>query len=135
MLKNIKIPEVINFISTKVSDEEKNHSDDFNYYLSLAMYYEGKYDKAKQIITIINKRNNENPKYINLLEKITIIDAEKEKGKKNFNFFFSANEAFKKGDFPSAIELYTKLLEIDPENKNFNSTIIANRSLCKYYFF
>lgn len=29
-----------------------------------------------------------------------------------------------------AILLYTKLIELDPENKFFNSTIYANRALC-----
>ena len=30
----------------------------------------------------------------------------------------------------NAIILYTKLIELDPENRVFNSTIYANRALC-----
>jgi DnaJ family protein C protein 7 len=41
-----------------------------------------------------------------------------------------ANEIFKAGKYEEAIEQYTKLLEFDPQNNNFNSTIIANRALC-----
>jgi len=41
-----------------------------------------------------------------------------------------ANEIFKANKYDEAIETYTKLLEFDPENKMFNSMIIANRALC-----
>jgi tetratricopeptide (TPR) repeat protein len=41
-----------------------------------------------------------------------------------------ANDVFKKGEYDQAIKLYTDLIELDPENKSFNSTIYANRSLC-----
>jgi DnaJ family protein C protein 7 len=43
-----------------------------------------------------------------------------------------ANEVFKSGKYDEAIELYTKLLEVDPTNKNFNSIILANRALCYF---
>jgi DnaJ family protein C protein 7 len=119
MLNNVKIPETISYISSKVPQDEKNQTPEFNYYLALALYYDGKYEKAKQIINIIMK-NHENPKYNRLLEILQVIDVEKEK----------ANEIFKKGEYPKAIEAYTKLLELDPDNKNFNSTILSNRALC-----
>jgi tetratricopeptide (TPR) repeat protein len=41
-----------------------------------------------------------------------------------------ANDYFRKGDYEGAIELYTKLLELDTNNNFFNSTIYANRALC-----
>jgi DnaJ family protein C protein 7 len=41
-----------------------------------------------------------------------------------------ANDLFKKGHFRNAYNAYTKLLELDPENKNFCSLILANRALC-----
>ena len=44
-------------------------------------------------------------------------------------FFYPANEIFKNGKFEEAIEKYTELLNFDPENKKFNSVILANRSL------
>jgi len=120
MLNLVKIPETISFITSKVSPEEKNQTDDFNYCLALALYYDGKYEKAKQIMNILLNRNGENQKYSKLLEILKVIDIEKEK----------ANEIFKKGDFQGALEAYTKLLEIDPDNKSFNSTILSNRALC-----
>jgi DnaJ family protein C protein 7 len=43
----------------------------------------------------------------------------------------AANEQFKAGNFEKALELYTELLNVDPDNRNFNSTIYTNRSLCK----
>jgi len=36
----------------------------------------------------------------------------------------------KKGEYDQAMKLYTDLIELDPENKSFNSTIYANRALC-----
>ena len=37
---------------------------------------------------------------------------------------------FKACKYDDAIEAYTKLLEFDPSNRNFNATILANRALC-----
>ena len=44
----------------------------------------------------------------------------------------SANEYFSKGDYISAIQIYNKLLDFDESNKNFTSTMFANKSLCIY---
>ena len=41
-----------------------------------------------------------------------------------------ANSLFKEGKYEEAINEYTKLLEFDPENKNFISIILTNRALC-----
>ncbi|KAK9479355.1 hypothetical protein V1514DRAFT_328419 [Lipomyces japonicus] len=38
------------------------------------------------------------------------------------------NEAFKRGDFNSALNLYTAALEVDKENKSTNSKIYSNRA-------
>jgi len=66
------------------------------------------------------KNVDDNPKYQKLLVNIRDINKEKDK----------ANEVFKANKYDEAIEAYTKLLEFDPENKMFNSTILANRALC-----
>ena len=55
-----------------------------------------------------------------LLEKVNTIDSIKTK----------ANEIFKQKKYEEAIEEYTKILEFDPNNKKFNSLILANRALC-----
>ncbi len=65
-------------------------------------------------------RNESNEKYLKLAENLEKVEHEKEK----------ANDSFKKGDYDGAIHLYTKLLDIDSNNKIFNSTIYANRALC-----
>jgi tetratricopeptide (TPR) repeat protein len=65
-------------------------------------------------------RNEKCEKYLKLAENLEKVENEKEK----------ANESFKKGDYDGAIHLYSKLLEIDSNNKIFNSTIYANRALC-----
>jgi DnaJ family protein C protein 7 len=66
------------------------------------------------------KKGDDKPKYQKLL--IFIRDIQKEKD--------NANEVFKTGKLDEAIEAYTKVLEFDPENKMFNSQILANRALC-----
>ena len=39
-----------------------------------------------------------------------------------------AGEAFKTGEFASAIELYTKCLEFDQLNAQYNQTVLFNRA-------
>ena len=58
--------------------------------------------------------------YNKLWENLKYLETEKEK----------ANDSFKKGDYEGAIYLYTKLLEFETNNNNFNSIILANRALC-----
>ncbi len=41
-----------------------------------------------------------------------------------------ANDLYYKNKITEAKEYYTKLLEFDPENKNFMSKIYLNRALC-----
>jgi stress-induced-phosphoprotein 1 len=65
-------------------------------------------------------KDDQKEKYRKLWENLRREEDEKEK----------ANESFKKGDYDGAIFLYTKLLELDHNNKVFNSTILANRALC-----
>jgi DnaJ family protein C protein 7 len=67
----------------------------------------------------VNK-NKQNEAYLRLVQILKVIEKEKE----------AANEIFKAGKYQEAIEAYTKLLELDPDNNNFNSTIYANRALC-----
>ena len=62
----------------------------------------------------------EDEKYHELMEKITSIKDIKNK----------ATSLFKENKLDEAIEEYTKLLDFDPNNKNFNSIILGNRALC-----
>ena len=119
LLNNVKLTEAIDFLINKVSSDEKIN-DEFDYLLALGFYYDGKYDKAKKVLATVLQKTNDNERYNHLWRILKDIEKQKEK----------ANEVFKNGKYQEAIELYTKLLEIDPSNKNFNSTIHANRALC-----
>lgn len=81
-------------------------------------------EKAKQIlskiVTISKADAKIMSKYTKLWENLKKIETEKDK----------ANEYYRKADYDKAIELYTKLLELDTNNKTFNSTIYANLALC-----
>lgn len=119
LLANCKITEAVDFLINKLTHEEKTN-EEFEYLLALAFYYDGKYDNAKKLLANLLLKTRDNHLYNNLSKILNIIEKEKEK----------ANEFFKNGKFPEAIEEYTKLIEIDPDNRTFNSTIIANRALC-----
>ncbi len=119
LLNNIKLTEAIDFLINKVSLDEK-HNEEFDFLLAKAFYYDMKYDKARKILATVLQKVNDNEKYNHLLRILKDIEKQKE----------NANEVFKNAKYQDAIDLYTKLLEIDPSNRNFNSTIHANRALC-----
>jgi DnaJ family protein C protein 7 len=119
LLQNVKITEALKFLTTKLSDEEKL-MDEFEYLFCLAYYYDGKYEKAKKLLSNLLQKTKDNEKYNHLFKVLREIEKQKER----------ANQVFKSGKYEEAIDLYTKLLELDPHNKNFNSTILSNRALC-----
>lgn len=118
LLYNNKIQEAINMING-LSNEEKA-DDDFHYLTCLAMYYKGNYDKAKSLVNSLISRNNTEPKYKKLQFQINNIEKDKQ----------IANDFVKKANYSKALEQYDKLLEYDPRNRTFNSTIHANKGLC-----
>jgi DnaJ homolog subfamily C member 7 len=119
LLNNVKLQEAIDFLINKVSQDEKSN-EEFDFLLAKAFYYDGKYDKARKVLATVLQKVNDNEKFNHLWKILKDIEKQKEK----------ANETFKNGKYHEAIEQYTKLLEIDPNNRNFNSTIYANRALC-----
>lgn len=119
LLSNVKLQEAIDFLINKVNQDEKSN-EEFDYLLAKAFYYDGKYDKARKVLALVLQKNNENTNYSHLWKILKDIEKQKEK----------ANEIFKNGKYHEAIEQYTSLLEIDQSNRNFNSTIHANRALC-----
>ena len=119
LLQNVKLNEAIEFLINKLSPDEKQN-EEFDFLLAKAFYYDGKYDNAKKILANIIRKGTENEKYGHLWTILKDIEKQKEQ----------ANEVFKNGKYHEAIEMYTKLLEIDGSNKNFNSLIHANRALC-----
>ena len=123
LIINFKYTEAINFINKKVSDEEKAQTDEFYYLTALSLYHEGKYENSRQALRPLLQRSQDD-RYKKLANILIVIEIEKEK----------ANVLFKKGDYDKAFEAYSKLLELDPENRNFCSLIFANRALCKNFY-
>ena len=98
-------------------NDKKN--DEFDYQTALCLYYDGQYEKAKKQINIMKSKGNKIDTN-DLLNKVNTIESVKNK----------ANEIFKQKKYEEAIEEYTKILDFDPNNKKFNSLILANRALC-----
>ena len=117
LLENVKIQDALTY--KKVTAEDKMRDEEFNYLTALTLYFDGQYDKAKKLLNIIKQTNN-NDKISDLIKKVSEIESVKNK----------ANELFKQKKYEEAIEEYTKVLEFDPQNKKFNSLILANRALC-----
>jgi len=119
-LELCKFKDAIDYINNKVSSAIKSRDEEFNYLLAKAYYFKGDYDLAK--------------KEINKLIKIGIVDEKISKLKKYVETIndakTKANTLFKSEKYDEAINEYTKLLEFDPENKNFISIILTNRALC-----
>ena len=120
LIENVKLLEAISFIQNKVTTDERIKYEEFDYYATLCLYYDGQYDKAKKQLLILQNKSNDSSKYNDLKKKITEIKTIKDKSTK----------LFKEGKYNEAIEEYTKLLEFDPKNKKFTSIIYANRAFC-----
>jgi DnaJ family protein C protein 7 len=120
LLENAKIHEALSFLQNKVTAEERSHQE-FEFLVVLALYYDGKYDNARTQLGHLLHKTKDNDRYNMVAQVLKEIETLKEK----------ANEVFKSGNYQEAIEKYTNLLELDPKNKCFNSTIYANRALCQ----
>ena len=119
LLENCKFKNCIDYINSKISPHDKEKAE-YEYLLAKAYYFKGDYDLAKKTIKKLLANSMEDEKYSKLNDKINSIEEVKKK----------ANQLFKDNKLDEAIEEYTKLLEFDPENKNFNSIILTNRALC-----
>lgn len=120
LLDNVKIMDALSYIDRSVTREEKRNNEIFDYLCTLALYYDGNYQKARQFMQQLLSQVNDNKKYNDLNKKLKQIESLKN----------DANAIFKSGKYEEAIDAYTKLLEFDPSNKKFNSVILANRALC-----
>jgi len=86
LLENGKFNDVFDFVKNKTTDAEKSQSDEFNYYIALGLYYDGKYDKSRTFMKAILERTKDEQKYNKLFSILKVIEVEKDK----------ANEVFKK---------------------------------------
>lgn len=120
LIGNNKLNEAISFFQKKLNSNDRGE-DEAIYLMCKVFYYEGNYEKSKNTLKKLLGRVNDNQKYNRLYQCVSNIEKEKE----------VANALFKEGKYNEAINAYTKLMEFDPKNKIFNSTIIANRALCK----
>ena len=119
-LELCKFKTIIDYINNNVSSYTKSRDEEFSYLLAKAYYFKGDYDLAKNEINNLLKLGYIDEKYSVLKEHIEQIDPAK----------IRANTYFKNNNYEQAIKEYTKLLEFDPENKNFMSIILTNRALC-----
>ena len=119
LIENVKLTEAIQYINNEINFEDKKSNEQFDYLTALCLYYDGQYEKAKKQINLMKSKGNSIDTK-DLFEKVNTIDSIKTK----------ANEIFKQKKYEEAIEEYTKILEFDPNNKKFNSLILANRALC-----
>ena len=119
-LELCKFNPIIEYINNSVSSYTKAKDEEFNYLLAKTYYFKGDYDLAKREITNLIRRGYNDDKYAKLKKHIDNINNAKTR----------ANTYFKNNNYDQAIAEYTKLLEFDPENKNFMSIILTNRALC-----
>ncbi len=82
------------------------------------MYYEENNEKSKKRFKKLLNKVNDKWKYNKLYSIVNLVEKENE----------IANILFKENKYKEAILSYTHLQSLDPKNKVFNSTIIANRA-------
>ena len=70
LMNNAKTKDALAFIDT-IDITEKNSNIEYDYLLSLALYYDGNYPKATSLTKELIKKDNNEKKYSSLLEKIT----------------------------------------------------------------
>ena len=119
-LELCKFKDVIDYINNKISSTVKSRDEEFYYLLAKAYYFKGDYDLAKKTLNSLMKQGIVDEKITKLKKNVETINDAKTK----------ANSLFKSEKYEEAINEYTKLLEFDPENKNFISIILTNRALC-----
>ena len=119
LIENVKLTDALQYINKEINFEDKKNNEQFDYLTALCLYYDGQYEKAKKQINLMKSKGNSIDTK-DLLNKVNTIESVKNK----------ANDIFKQKKYEEAIEEYTKILEFDPNNKKFNSLILANRALC-----
>ena len=120
-LELCKFQQVIDYIKNNVSSYTKSKDEEFQYLLAKTYYFKGDYDLAKREINDLIRHGYNDDKYKKLKKNIETINEVKTR----------ANTLFKSQKYSQAIEEYNKLLDFDPDNKNFMSLILTNKALCQ----
>ena len=120
-LELCKFQQVIDYIRNNVSSYTKSKDEEFQFLLAKTYYFKGDYDMAKREINDLIRHGFNDDKFVQLKKKIETINESK----------IRANTLFKSQNYSQAIGEYNKLLDFDPENKNFMSIILTNKALCQ----
>eukprot|EP00794_Sanderia_malayensis_P017717 gene17717-19488_t len=88
------------------------------YVRGLCLYYQDNTEKAFRTFQQLFVMDPDFKKAKDVYKKAKLLDSTKSQG----------NEAFKKGKYKEALDLYTKALKIDPFNKATNAKIHSNRA-------
>ena len=114
----------LNRVKKMVEDYEKINEkvkENNQFLLAKTYYFKGDYDMAKREISDLIRHGFNDDKFIKLKKNIETINDAK----------IRANTLFKNQNYSKAVEEYTKLLDFDPENKNFMSIVLTNKALCQ----
>ncbi|XP_075732979.1 dnaJ homolog subfamily C member 7 isoform X1 [Rhipicephalus microplus] len=104
-------------IANKIMRAEPTNADAM-YVRGLCFYYEDNIDKALQHFQQVLRLAPDHKKASAAYKKARILKSKKDEG----------NEAFSKGNFQEAFNIYTGALEVDPSNKLANSKLYFNRA-------
>ena len=125
LINNNKYHELLLFLLKDVSEENKNIYKDLNFYLALSLYYECKFEEAKELISLL--KNNEikddlNKQCDDILKKI----------ESNESVINEGEELTMEKEFDKAIGLYDSEIEKKENTKAFNSLLLSKRAFCYY---
>ena len=118
-MENFRYEEAIKYIVDLITIQ-KIIDLDLAYLLIIISYYDGNYEKAEELINIAKKEGIYDERYNDLLYKIKNIESIKQK----------ANNIYNQNKYEEALKEYTEILKFDPNNRKFNSIILANRASC-----
>ncbi len=124
LIQTFNIDKAFSYYKNNFNKNEQNN-EELQFILINAYFIDGKYEKAKQFLINLLNRTEDNKLIVKsnkLVKKLEEIQKEKD----------NANLYFKKNEFDKAINVYTKLLSMDTNNKLFNAILLSNRGLCYY---
>ena len=125
LINNYKYHELLLFLLNDVSEENKNIYKDLKFYLALSLYYECKFEEAKELISLL--KNNEikddlNKQCDDILKKIGSNESVINEGEK----------LIIEKEFDKAIGFYDSEIEKKENTKAFNSLLLSKRAFCYY---
>ena len=77
LIEKVKLQDVLIYINKEINFEDKMKDPKFDYLISLTLYFDGQYEKAKKHINLIKQKNNYNENIEQLLKKVNEIESVK----------------------------------------------------------